>query len=162
MLGFIFCFASHISFSRLACLPPDSSVLGTSGIDIQLTSVKATYLPANVLSMCSRCIQEPDSTVSRYIFPKLKQYVCVWRFLAFSVSFFNRSSHTEEKKSLQYEILDKFTKEDGSTPLYVSREPLFSAPSAWPIPHDAPYQDHLNRWMIATLEVCLVDSLIII
>ncbi|XP_063886437.1 uncharacterized protein LOC135114467 [Scylla paramamosain] len=69
-----------------------------------------------------------------------------------------RSSHAEEKKYLQYEIMDKFTEEDGSTHLYVSRESLFSAPSAWPIPHDAPYKAHLDRCLLAALGAGLYDK----
>ncbi|MPC43368.1 hypothetical protein E2C01_037013 [Portunus trituberculatus] len=69
-----------------------------------------------------------------------------------------RSSHAEEKKYLQYEIMDKFTEEDGSTRLYVSRESLFSAPSAWPIPHDAPYKAHLDRQLLAVLGAGLYDK----
>ncbi|KAK8397751.1 hypothetical protein O3P69_004502 [Scylla paramamosain] len=70
----------------------------------------------------------------------------------------NKSSHAEEKKYLQYEIMDKFTEEDGSTHLYVGRESLFSTPSAWPIPHDAPYKAHLDKCLLAALGAGLYDK----
>lgn len=66
---------------------------------------------------------------------------------------YHRTCHFEGKKYLQYEITDKFTEEDGSTRLYVNRESVFPEPSAWPIPHDAPYKAHLNLWIMASLEV---------
>ncbi|MPC43323.1 Glutamate receptor 1 [Portunus trituberculatus] len=69
-----------------------------------------------------------------------------------------KSCHTEARKYLQYEILDKFTERDGSTRLYVSSGSIYPSPSAWPIPHDAPYKAHLNRWIITTLEAGLYEK----
>lgn len=66
---------------------------------------------------------------------------------------YHRTCHLEGKKYLQYEIIDKFTEEDGGTRLYVNRESVYPGPSAWPIPHDAPYKAHLDRWIMAALEV---------
>ncbi|XP_063886442.1 uncharacterized protein LOC135114471 [Scylla paramamosain] len=68
-----------------------------------------------------------------------------------------RSGHLDARKYIQYQILDKFTEKDGSTPLYVARGSVSPTPSGWPIPHDAPYKAHLDGLIVATLEVNLVD-----
>ncbi|XP_063886375.1 uncharacterized protein LOC135114402 [Scylla paramamosain] len=69
-----------------------------------------------------------------------------------------RTGHLDPRKYIQYEILDKFTEEDGSTPLYVARGSVSPTPSGWPIPHDAPYKAHLDRLIVATLEAGLYDK----
>ncbi|XP_045112358.1 uncharacterized protein LOC123505235 [Portunus trituberculatus] len=69
-----------------------------------------------------------------------------------------RSSHIDARKNIQYEILDKFTEEDGSTPLYVTRGSISPTPSGWPIPHDAPYKAQLDRLIVAILEAGLYDT----
>ncbi|MPC76150.1 hypothetical protein E2C01_070555 [Portunus trituberculatus] len=71
---------------------------------------------------------------------------------------FHRSSHTDAKKNIQYEILDKFTEEDGSTPLYVTRGFVAPTPCGWPIPHDAPYKAQLDRLIVAIMEAGLYDQ----
>ncbi|MPC18187.1 hypothetical protein E2C01_011063 [Portunus trituberculatus] len=68
------------------------------------------------------------------------------------------SSHIDARKNIQYEILDKFTEEDGSTPLYVTRGSISPTPSGWPIPHDAPYKAQLDRLIVAILEDLLGRS----
>ncbi|KAK8397750.1 hypothetical protein O3P69_004501 [Scylla paramamosain] len=45
-----------------------------------------------------------------------------------------------------------------NTRLYVSSGSIFPSPSAWPIPHDAPYKAHLDRWIVATLEAGLYEK----
>ncbi|KAK8397747.1 hypothetical protein O3P69_004498 [Scylla paramamosain] len=69
-----------------------------------------------------------------------------------------RSSHLDGRKYIQYQILDKFTEKDGSTPFYVTREFVSPTPAGWPIPHDAPYKAHLDRLIVATLEAGLYDK----
>ncbi|XP_063886457.1 uncharacterized protein LOC135114485 [Scylla paramamosain] len=69
-----------------------------------------------------------------------------------------KSSHIDAKKNIQYEILNKFTEEDGSTPLYVTRGSISPTPSGWPIPHDAPYKAQLDKLMVAILEAGLYDK----
>ncbi|MPC89033.1 hypothetical protein E2C01_083961 [Portunus trituberculatus] len=70
---------------------------------------------------------------------------------------FHRSSHTDAKKNIQCEILDKFTEEDGSTTLYVTRGFVAPTPCGWPIPHDAPYKAQLDRLIMAIMEAGLYD-----
>ncbi|XP_063886446.1 ionotropic receptor 21a-like [Scylla paramamosain] len=69
-----------------------------------------------------------------------------------------RSSHLDGRKYIQYQILDKFTEKDGSTPFYVTREFVSHTPAGWPIPHDAPYKAHLDRLIVGTLEAGLYDK----
>ena len=67
----------------------------------------------------------------------------------------------EAKRYLQYLVANKFTREDGSTSLYIARESVFPGLSAWPVPHDAPYKHILDRTISAIIEVMfffLADS----
>jgi hypothetical protein len=50
-------------------------------------------------------------------------------------------------------IAEQFTDRRGQSQLYVAREEIFPDPVAWPLPHDAPYQEDINRNMMAIVEV---------
>ncbi|MPC75768.1 hypothetical protein E2C01_070162 [Portunus trituberculatus] len=67
---------------------------------------------------------------------------------------YNRA-HVAGRRYLKYHIADKFTEEDGTSRLYVGRETLFPGASGWPIPHDAPYKAQVDRWILASIEVCI-------
>ncbi|MPC18185.1 hypothetical protein E2C01_011060 [Portunus trituberculatus] len=74
----------------------------------------------------------------------------------------SKSSHllVDARKYIQYEILDKFTEEAGSTPLYVTRGFVAPTPCGWPIPHDAPYKAQLDRLIVAIMEVSDINTLL--
>ncbi|XP_068241248.1 ionotropic receptor 93a-like isoform X2 [Palaemon carinicauda] len=69
-----------------------------------------------------------------------------------------RQAHMEARRYLELIIAEKFTKADGTTSLYIGRESVFPGLSAWPIPHDAPYKDTLNRAIMAVLEGGLYEK----
>ncbi|XP_071526955.1 ionotropic receptor 21a-like [Panulirus ornatus] len=55
-------------------------------------------------------------------------------------------------------IAEHFTRADGSTQLYLGREPVIPQPSGWPIPHDAPYKPQLDRCLMAIIEGGLYEK----
>ncbi|XP_068241246.1 ionotropic receptor 93a-like isoform X1 [Palaemon carinicauda] len=69
-----------------------------------------------------------------------------------------KQAHMEARRYLELIIAEKFTKADGTTSLYIGRESVFPGLSAWPIPHDAPYKDTLNRAIMAVLEGGLYEK----
>ncbi|XP_042231333.1 ionotropic receptor 93a-like isoform X2 [Homarus americanus] len=62
------------------------------------------------------------------------------------------------RRYLSNMIVEHFTEADGTTRLYLARETLFPGQSAWPIPHDAPYQSQLDRCLIAIIEAGLYEK----
>lgn len=64
-----------------------------------------------------------------------------------------RQAHMEARRYLELLIAKEFTRVDGSTVLYVARESVFPGLSAWPIPHDAPYKQNIDRSIMAVREV---------
>lgn len=65
----------------------------------------------------------------------------------------HREAHVAGRRYMEQMIARHFTSPHGSTLLYVGRESLLPGISAWPIPHDAPYKHHLDRLMMAVVEV---------
>ncbi|XP_071533998.1 LOW QUALITY PROTEIN: ionotropic receptor 21a [Panulirus ornatus] len=61
-----------------------------------------------------------------------------------------------ESLFLKLVIAKNFTERDGSTPLYVAREPVVPGYSAWIIPRDAPYKHGLDRCILALHEAGLI------
>lgn len=54
---------------------------------------------------------------------------------------------------LKLDIAEQFTQLDGSTQLYIGRESVMPGLAAWPLPHDAPYTENINRCLHAVVEV---------
>lgn len=64
-----------------------------------------------------------------------------------------RQAYMDARRYLELEIARRFTRADGSSSLYLARESVFPALSAWPVPHDAPYKPVLDRIILAIKEV---------
>ncbi|XP_069191343.1 ionotropic receptor 21a isoform X1 [Procambarus clarkii] len=69
-----------------------------------------------------------------------------------------RQAYMGGRRYLQQKVAELFTEADGSTTLYLGRESIFPGPSGWPIPHNAPYKQHLDRCIMAALEAGLYDK----
>ncbi|XP_071527501.1 ionotropic receptor 93a-like [Panulirus ornatus] len=69
-----------------------------------------------------------------------------------------KQAHMGGRRFLQQKVAENFTTPDGSTSLYVGRESIFPGPSGWPIPHDAPYKQQLDRYIIAAVEAGLYEK----
>ncbi|XP_071527027.1 ionotropic receptor 93a-like [Panulirus ornatus] len=63
-----------------------------------------------------------------------------------------------DRRNMAGLIAQHFTRADGSTPLYLGREPILPVPAAWPIPHDAPFKTHLDRYLRAIVESGLFEK----
>ncbi|XP_071527029.1 ionotropic receptor 21a-like [Panulirus ornatus] len=63
-----------------------------------------------------------------------------------------------DRRNMAFTIAKYFTRADGSTQLYLGREPILPIPSAMPIPHDAPYTPQLNRCLMAIVETGLLKK----
>ncbi|KAK7040234.1 hypothetical protein SK128_015099 [Halocaridina rubra] len=69
-----------------------------------------------------------------------------------------KQSHVAGRRIIQQTIAKLFTDAEGRTKLYLGRQSIFPAPSAWPIPHDAPYKSALDRIMMAVIEAGLYEK----
>jgi len=68
----------------------------------------------------------------------------------------SRSAHIDPSRYQQLVIAEQFTEIDGSTRIYIAQESITPGLSAWPVPHDAPYQQVFNKWIQAVLEVIII------
>ncbi|XP_071527772.1 ionotropic receptor 21a-like [Panulirus ornatus] len=59
----------------------------------------------------------------------------------------------DSRRYLEHLIAENFTRQDGSTDLYIGQEHVMPVSAAWLIPHDAPYQTNFDRCMMAVIEV---------
>ncbi|XP_068243634.1 ionotropic receptor 21a-like [Palaemon carinicauda] len=69
-----------------------------------------------------------------------------------------KQAHIEVRRFLELVIAEQFTKLDGSTQLYLGRENVFPGLSGWPIPHDAPFKENLDRSIMAVKEAGLYEK----
>ncbi|XP_066947200.1 ionotropic receptor 93a-like [Macrobrachium rosenbergii] len=60
--------------------------------------------------------------------------------------------HFGSLRFLQYEVAERYTDADGTSPLYLGREGIMPIFNAWPIPHDAPYKEDLDFVVLALIE----------
>ncbi|XP_042873752.1 ionotropic receptor 93a-like [Penaeus japonicus] len=67
-------------------------------------------------------------------------------------------AHIQARRYLELVVAEEFTEADGSTRLYFGRESVFPGLSAWPIPHDAPYKQQLDRCIMAIKEAGLYEK----
>lgn len=74
-------------------------------------------------------------------------------FFSLSLFLLDRQAHLENRRSQQHSIAEWFTLPDGSELLYVGREDIVPGGSGWPLPHDAPYRDVIDRHLMAVIEV---------
>ena len=56
---------------------------------------------------------------------------------------------------MQYELVNSYTRLDGSSDLYIAQERLMPGFLAYPIPHNAPYAQQFDKWIGITLQVNL-------
>ncbi|XP_071527047.1 uncharacterized protein [Panulirus ornatus] len=61
----------------------------------------------------------------------------------------------DSRRYLEHLIAENFTRQDGSTDLYIGQEHVMPVSAAWLIPHDAPYQTNFDRCMMAVIEAGL-------
>lgn len=66
---------------------------------------------------------------------------------------FSRYAHVDDERNLQLLILRNFTEADGIPLIYIGREEIITYSLAWPIPHDAPYKEVLDRIISSVIEV---------
>lgn len=52
-------------------------------------------------------------------------------------------------------IARHFTKQDGTSPIYIGKGKIITYSLAWPIPHDAPYKQALDKIITSVVEVRL-------
>ncbi|XP_066969153.1 ionotropic receptor 93a-like [Macrobrachium rosenbergii] len=69
-----------------------------------------------------------------------------------------KQAHIDVRRYLELVIAEQFTKADGSTPLYLGRENVFPGLSGWPIPHDAPFKENIDRSIMAVKEAGLYEK----
>ena len=68
--------------------------------------------------------------------------------------------HTEPKMYLNYKIAEDYSNLDGSTDVYLMREGHSSFVLAgFPIPHDAPYTQQLDKALFDIFSVCYLSPL---
>ncbi|XP_066947199.1 ionotropic receptor 93a-like [Macrobrachium rosenbergii] len=60
--------------------------------------------------------------------------------------------HFGSLRFLQYEVAERYTDADGTSPLYLGREGIMPVFNAWPIPHDAPYKEDFDFVILALIE----------
>ncbi|XP_066947201.1 ionotropic receptor 21a-like [Macrobrachium rosenbergii] len=60
--------------------------------------------------------------------------------------------HFGSLRFLQYEVAERYTDADGTSPLYLGREGIMPIFNGWPIPHDAPYKKDLDFVIMALIE----------
>ncbi|XP_037782032.1 uncharacterized protein LOC119578535 [Penaeus monodon] len=70
----------------------------------------------------------------------------------------SRQAHMETIHKLKLDIAEQFTQLDGSTQLYIGRESVMPGLAAWPLPHDAPYTENINRCLHAVVEAGLYNK----
>ncbi|XP_071526951.1 ionotropic receptor 93a-like [Panulirus ornatus] len=68
------------------------------------------------------------------------------------------SAQMTDRRNMEYMIAEHFTQADGSTQLYLGREPIFPGPAGWPIPHDAPFKSQLDRCLMAIVEAGIYEK----
>ncbi|XP_071527028.1 ionotropic receptor 93a-like [Panulirus ornatus] len=61
-------------------------------------------------------------------------------------------------RNMAYTIAKHFTRADGSSQLYLGREPIFPIPAGFPIPFDAPFKTQLDRNLMAIVESGLLKK----
>lgn len=66
-----------------------------------------------------------------------------------------REAHGDNKRYLQHILTRNYTSRDGREIVYVGREELYESPSAWPLPHEAPYAAQLNHVILQVIEVII-------
>nr|XP_053641776.1 uncharacterized protein LOC128695299 [Cherax quadricarinatus] len=69
-----------------------------------------------------------------------------------------KEAHVGGRRYMEQMIASYFSQADGTTDLYVGRESILPGISAWPIPHDAPYTQQINRLMMAVVEAGLYEK----
>ncbi|XP_064116330.1 ionotropic receptor 93a-like [Macrobrachium nipponense] len=69
-----------------------------------------------------------------------------------------KQAHIDVRRYLELAIAEQFTKADGSTHLYLGRENVFPGLSGWPIPHDAPFKENIDRSIMAVKEAGLYEK----
>ncbi|XP_068201561.1 ionotropic receptor 21a-like [Palaemon carinicauda] len=67
-------------------------------------------------------------------------------------------AHVAGRRYMEQTIAKEFSNPDGSTKLYVGRESILPGISAWPIPHDAPYRQQIDRVMMSVIEGGLYEQ----
>ncbi|XP_050696723.1 uncharacterized protein LOC126985611 [Eriocheir sinensis] len=66
-----------------------------------------------------------------------------------------REAHADDLHYLQQVTTQDYTSRGGKELLYVGKQNIFASPSAWPVPHDAPYTDHINHVMLRVIEASM-------
>nr|XP_045607000.1 uncharacterized protein LOC123763726 [Procambarus clarkii] len=69
-----------------------------------------------------------------------------------------KRAHVGGRQYLESNIVEHFTRVDGYSPLYIGREMIVPSPTAWPLPHDAPYKHTLDHYIIAITEGGLYEQ----
>ncbi|XP_045111731.1 glutamate receptor ionotropic, kainate 2-like [Portunus trituberculatus] len=67
-------------------------------------------------------------------------------------------AHLDNRRYQLYNIAKRFTRRDGSEMLYIGRESIMPGQSAWPLPHDAPYTDVIDRHLMAVIEAGMYEK----
>ncbi|MPC31305.1 hypothetical protein E2C01_024591 [Portunus trituberculatus] len=69
-----------------------------------------------------------------------------------------KQAHLENRRSQQHSIAEWFTLPDGNELLYVGKEDIVPGGSGWPLPHDAPYRDAIDRHLMGVIEAGLYEK----
>ncbi|XP_063885535.1 uncharacterized protein LOC135113845 [Scylla paramamosain] len=69
-----------------------------------------------------------------------------------------KRAHLGSLQYLQLLVAQYFTRIDGTSSIYIGRESIIPATSAWPIPHDAPFKIQLDRKIMAITEAGLYEQ----
>ena len=70
-----------------------------------------------------------------------------------------RRAHIGDRQFLELSVAKHFTGIDGTSQIYIGRGIIVSTITAWPVPHDAPYKQVLDRGIMAITEVGHEQSL---
>ncbi|XP_064101804.1 glutamate receptor-like [Macrobrachium nipponense] len=69
-----------------------------------------------------------------------------------------RSSHVDFLKHMHHVLVDKFTRPDGTTSLYIGKSNIVYLPSSWPMSHDTPFLPHVDKILIEAVESGIIEK----
>ncbi|XP_068204632.1 uncharacterized protein [Palaemon carinicauda] len=69
-----------------------------------------------------------------------------------------RAAHTDFLKHMQHVLVEKFTKPDGTTSLYIGKTKIVHFPSCMPVPHDLPFLPHMDHIILKVVQSGLMDK----
>ncbi|XP_068204618.1 glutamate receptor ionotropic, kainate 1-like [Palaemon carinicauda] len=69
-----------------------------------------------------------------------------------------RATHVDFLKHMNHVLVEKFTRPDGTTALYIGNNQIVQFPACMPVPHDLPFLPHIDQIIMEVVQAGLMDK----